>query len=1642
MPARKAGREKRLFLWHVRTAVLIGAVALAGLAAQSATGLVAQTVVHISRPLISTTGAHPGEPVPPRVAQAHRFLARRGIRPGQRAASLARRRPLQPASRRGFAPLAGSSTTSAATWQPLGPTAVLTPNFGLVTGRVTSIALDPNDPTGNHAYIGATGGGVWVTANAAASNPALISFTPLTDSLGTLTNATDASISIGAVTVQPGGTGVILAGTGDPNDLLDSYYGAGIIRSADGGSTWTLIQKTQDREDGLSNMDYEFVGEGFAGFAWSTTNTQLVVAAISQAWEGTLVNSEYASLSYEGLYFSQDAGATWHLATVTDGSGQDVQGPLDIFDSPDGNAATAVVWNPVRQLFIAAVRYHGFYQSSDGVTWMRLADQPSAGIDTLFCPTNPGQTGSIDCPIFRAALAVNPVSGDTFAWSVDANNQDQGLWQDQCSISGSTCSNSTLIFAKQLNSAALETGTIEGAATILNGNYDLTLAAVPSQQDTVVLAGDNDLWMCSLAMGCQWRNTTNSTTCMNAQVAEFQHALAWNAANPEEILIGNDSGLWRSMDGIAESGAVCNGSDASHFQNLNGGLGSLSEVESMSAVGSSPYTMMAGLGVNGTAGVKGSSVVSDWPQILSGYGGPVAIDSTNPDNWYVNAGVGVEIYLCSQSAPCTSESFGTSPVVNDADVSGDGDGMSSPAPFLVDPLDATQLLIATCRLWRGPASGVGWSTSNAVTTILDSGQGAFPCAGDALVRSIAAMALPGGSEIVYLGMYGSANGGANLPGHLLSVQINPSSNTPAVVTDLTLSPVVNDINPLNYYGYNISSIFIDPHDTTGNTVYVTVAAFMSYSEAVRTVHRSTDGGAHWSDLVSNLPVVPVNGVVVDPNSANTVYLATDQGVFFTTSVTACEQSPSVCWSTFGSGLPPAPVVALSVSPVGSTTPVLAAATYGRGIFTANLAPPPPTTSTATASPASLTFSGTAVGASSAPLTLTIENTGTIALATTSITVAGDFTETDNCVNQSVAAGSSCAIQVEFIPSALGPSSGSLTLFANILGGQLQAWLEGTGTPSGTVTLSPNPLSFGSVEIGSSLELSATVSNTSSTSIPITSLTITGPFAIATNSCGATALAASADCQIQVSFNPTSAEQATGTLTMVDVSGTQSIELTGIGLNAPTDALSATTLSFPATQTGLVSSQQTVTLANSGGVPLTAISVSVSSGFNLSNNCTTQLAANSSCALQVQFAPTAAGAQSGVLTVSDILRTQTVALSGTGLAPGVIGLSPLSLTFANQQPGVASAPQTITVTNSGGATIANLDFAFTGAASAGYSLGTVTCGETLAAGASCTAQVIFTPSCVGSAASALNISSSTRGVQAVSVSLNGSSAISTGVTANPSTVAFGVAGIGQSSTAQAVTIANTTGYALSSLSLSVTGPFSLARNTCTATLAAGASCAASVVFSPTAAGPVAGALNIASAAMVSPITVALNGTGFNFTFAAIATSSQTVAAGQTANYTLAVTPSGAQEDFTFACSQLPEYASCSFNPAIEDLNSGVSGNVTVNISTSESAVSQVDSQVVSQTDPQVSPLQGTRIVPLLCGLFLFPFALSRRRRALLLAVLACVLLFAITACTSSGGGTCCGPPPVNQTTPPGTYTIQVTATANGMSQSTNLTLTVD
>jgi hypothetical protein len=245
---------------------------------------------------------------------------------------------------------------------------------------------------------------------------------------------------------------------------------------------------------------------------------------------------------------------------------------------------------------------------------------------------------------------------------------------------------------------------------------------------------------------------------------------------------------------------------------------------------------------------------------------------------------------------------------------------------------------------------------------------------------------------------------------------------------------------------------------------------------------------------------------------------------------------------------------------------------------------------------------------------------------------------------------------------------------------------------------------------------------------------------------------------------------------------------------------------------------------------------------------------------VQFLPTVQGPQTGTLTVADILKTQTVALSGTGLLPPVFSVSPLSLGFAAQQVGTASTPAILTVTNGGEAPMSNVGFQITGPAATSFALGTTTCGATLAAGAACTAQVVFQPVTAGTAAATLTLTSSTLGVKSAVVPLSGTGQAASALSASPGKLTFAATAIGQSSAVQTVTISNSGGMAAAGLTVTVSGPFGLSQNTCGTSLASGASCTVGVVFSPMQGGALAGTLMVQSTSVSTATTVALSGTG--------------------------------------------------------------------------------------------------------------------------------------------------------------------------------------
>ncbi len=340
---------------------------------------------------------------------------------------------------------------------------------------------------------------------------------------------------------------------------------------------------------------------------------------------------------------------------------------------------------------------------------------------------------------------MQPATGDLYALTVDVNNNDQGLWQDLCAASGGSCANPSPTWAARIDNRSLEVGS--GSTEIVQGGYDLTLAAAPtSSGGTLLFAGTVDLYRCAIASGstsCTLRNTTNALNGCNAPaaVAPAQHAIAaaLTGSGTQLVLVGNDGGLWRSTDGVNETGPACSATDAQHFDNLNaavGSGGSLAEVVSFAQDPASPDILIAGLGANGSAATTSASALTPWPQLSAGEGGFAAIDPNNSTNWLLTVGAGVNLAACTSGLNCTAADLLSPATIGAPQVNNDQALLD--APSLLDPQQTTNVLVGTCRVWRGPAaSGDTWSTANELGRGFDGTAGACT-ANSAMIRSLGA----------------------------------------------------------------------------------------------------------------------------------------------------------------------------------------------------------------------------------------------------------------------------------------------------------------------------------------------------------------------------------------------------------------------------------------------------------------------------------------------------------------------------------------------------------------------------------------------------------------------------------------------------------------------------------------------------------------------------------------------------------------------------------------------------------------------------------------------------------------------------------------------------------------------------------------
>jgi len=485
------------------------------------------------------------------------------------------------------------------------------------------------------------------------------------------------------------------------------------------------------------------------------------------------------------------------------------------------------------------------------------------------------------------------------------------------------------------------------------------------------------------------------------------------------------------------------------------------------------------------------------------------------------------------------------------------------------------------------------------------------------------------------------------------------------------------------------------------------------------------------------------------------------------------------------------------------------------------------------------------------------------------------------------------------------------------------------------------------------------------------------------------------------------------------------------VSAPAVSYSPASLQYDNQAVSTSSQPQTVLLRNMGSSPLSISSISVSSGFLETDTCGSSVLAAGTCTFSVAFSPIVPGTNSGTIVIQDDAAgsPHSISLRGTGLGALVV-LAPSTLTFSSIPVGSSSVAQTITLTNSGNATLS-----INSVQIAGDYTQTNNCPATLSASSTCAINVTFTPTASGSRTGTVTISDSVPGnPQTVALAGTGT-ALAPVVSLTPATLAFTSVSVGTSAAAKTTTLANNGNAALAINSIQITGDYAQTNN-CPASLPASSTCLINVTFTPKSSGSRSGTVTISDSVVGSPQLVGLSGSGVDFSLSTSA-SGATVTAGTAATYSLTVAPLGG----TFAsavklsCSGAPAKTTCSLSKSSVTPGSSPSV-VTLTISTTATSAGLA----------MPRPAQGQLIYALwmpLQGLGFFGMILAgskTTKKRLGVAIALALLVGAMLLMSACAGGTGIAQQTVPGTTP-GTYTVTVSGVSGTLQHSVPVTLTV-
>ncbi len=542
------------------------------------------------------------------------------------------------------AQMAPSAVAALAAWAPVGPSPIIGERHGAeslrqnCSGRATAVLVDPRNS--NTVYVGAAQGGVWKTTNAGAS------WAPLT--------ATAPSQATGFMTFDPTNPDIVYVGTGEPHGS-DSHYGAGLLKSTNGGASWTVLG---------ANV---FSGRAISAVVVNPQNTQQLWVGVSTR-VGGMVDVK-PGLAKPGVYRSSDGGASWP-------DNQAIR--LCSQSNPENcvNVSSVSMERGNPNVVYVGFDGYGVYKTTDGgANWSAILGpaaqggwDPSLGdaarVEVIVAPSDSRvvyagfhtiRQQGVSGVLFRSAN-----SGQN--WTA-LNVQPTG-YPEAISYCGGQCSYDNVLAVHPTDPNVLAAG---GAALYSNGLWD----------GTIFITRDG---------GTSF--STHTGTALDQTAHPDLHGITFDPSNPNTIWIANDGGVYRSTNG------------GNSWTERNGNLSTL-QFQSIAQHPTDPNVMFGGMQDNAKA--KTTDGGATWIGLDAGDGGFAAIDPFDTRYWfgtrYSIKGQAMQFQRNDLNGSAPAEDW---PVkIMDASSGVDlNDNVLFYAPLVLDPNTAGRAYWATARLYR------------------------------------------------------------------------------------------------------------------------------------------------------------------------------------------------------------------------------------------------------------------------------------------------------------------------------------------------------------------------------------------------------------------------------------------------------------------------------------------------------------------------------------------------------------------------------------------------------------------------------------------------------------------------------------------------------------------------------------------------------------------------------------------------------------------------------------------------------------------------------------------------------------------------------------------------------------------------------